>query len=100
MGTQTIQMPLDTTIVSLNVTPLQGGYGRNGIAYIPTPAAGVMLQGNDKLTSGAPLANDAGWYDLLTTTTASSDALEIVLPRYIRRGAAGGTGPITIEGIQ
>jgi hypothetical protein len=25
---------------------------------------------------------------------------EIVLPRWIRRGAAGGTDPITIEGVQ
>lgn len=100
MGTQTIQMPADTTIVSLNITPLQGGWGRNGKAYIKTPAAGVMLQGNDTLTGTAPLAGDAGWYNLLTTTATSNTVQEIVLPRYIRRGAAGGTDPITIEGVQ
>lgn len=100
MGTQTIKMPADTTIVSLNITPLQGGQGRNGKAYIDAPAAGVMLQGNDQQVGPTPAANDAGWYDLLTTTANGAKVQEIILPRYIRRGAAGGTGPITIEGIQ
>jgi len=100
MATMTITMPADTTIVSLGKTPLLGGQGRNGIAHIATPAAGVMLQGNDKGGNTAPASDDAGWYTLLTTATTSANQQEIVLPRWIRRGAAGGTDPIVIEGVQ
>ena len=100
MATMTIAMPADTSIVSLGKSPLLGGQGRNGFAHIVTPAAGVMLQGHDQGGNVAPAAGDAGWYTLLTTTTTSAKLQEIVLPRWIRRGAAGGTDPITIEGVQ
>lgn len=99
-NTQTLIMPGDTTIVSLGHTPYLGGRGRNGKAYISAPAAGVMLQGNDTGGSVAPLAGDANWYNLLTMATTSNTVQEITLPRWIRRGAAGGTAAITIEGIQ
>jgi hypothetical protein len=100
MATQTITLPADTSIVSLGKTPYLGGQGRNGKAHIAVPAAGVMLQGHDQGGNVAPAAGDAGWYNLLTTATTSAKVQEIVLPRWIRRGAAGGTDPITIEGIQ
>lgn len=100
MATMTLPLPADTSIVSLGKTPLLGGQGRNGIAHVAVPAAGVMLQGHDSGSSTAPASGDAGWYNLLTTTTTSAKVLEIVLPRWIRRGAAGGTDPITIEGVQ
>lgn len=99
-NTMTIAMPADTSIVSLGKTPLLGGQGRNGFAHVATPAAGVMLQGHDAPGNSAPASGDAGWYTLLTMTTTSAKIQEIVLPRWIRRGAAGGTDPITIEGVQ
>ena len=100
MATMTITLPADTSIVSLGKTPLLGGQGRNGIAHIGVPAAGVMLQGHDLGGNTAPASGDAGWYTLLTTATTSAKVQEIVLPRWIRRGAAGGTDPIVIEGVQ
>lgn len=100
MGTQTITMPADTSIVSLGNTPLQGGQGRNGFVNITTPAAGVMLEGNNAPGNTAPAAGDANWYSLGTMATTSPKRQEIVLPRWIRRGAAGGTDTITIEGVQ
>lgn len=96
----TIPMPADTSIVSLGKTPLLGGQGRNGFAHVTTPAAGVMLQGHDGGGNVAPASGDAGWYNLLTMTATSAKLQEITLPRWIRRGAAGGTDPITIEGVQ
>lgn len=100
MATMTITMPADTSIVSLGKTPLLGGQGRNGIAHVQTPAAGVMIQGHDAPGNSAPASGDSGWYNLLTMATTSAKQQEIVLPRWIRRGAAGGTDPIVIEGVQ
>lgn len=100
MTTQTIQMPADTSIIELNVSPFLGGRNHNMQITVQTPAAGVMLQGNDLAGNTAPLTGDAGWYTLLTMTTTSAPKQETLVPRWIRRGAAGGTAPITLEGIQ
>lgn len=100
MGTQTVPMPADTTIIGLNVSPVLGGLGRNGFANIMTPAAGVMLIGNNLPGDVAPPSNDPNWFTVLTMATTSNPRQEITLPRWIARGAAGGSASITIEGVQ
>lgn len=93
-----------TGSVEMNQTPFLGGGGfglgqdgRNAIVRVETPAAGVMLMGHDAIDK--PADNDADWFPLLTAT-ADQSIYEINLPRWIKRGAAGGTGDITLEGVQ
>lgn len=94
---QILQMPANTDIVALDKTPLLGGEGREGIANIETPAVGVMLEGHNGVD--LPAAGDSGWFTVFTGTADSPNVNLIAdLPRWIRRGAAGGTASITLEG--
>lgn len=90
--------------VLMNQTPFLGGGGngggqdgRNAIVEMETPAAGVVLEGHDGLDS--PAEDDEGWFTLLTGIAGQSK-YEINLPRWVRRGAAGGTDDITLHGVQ
>lgn len=93
----------DTDGVKLDVSPVAGGWGREGKAHLGDNAAvatGVLLEGHDGLPDGSvPEQADDGWYTLLE---APQDApvVEIAdLPMFIRAGAAI-AGPIAIEGVQ
>ncbi len=93
-----------TNIVALDVTPLLGGEGREGLAELGANVSvttGVLLQGHPGLASGAiPATGDAGWVTLLSATATQGPVVEIPdLPKFVKLGAAA-TSPITLEGIQ
>ena len=97
-------LPTGGTIVALNVTPLLGGQGREGLANLGENAevtTGVLLEGHAVLPAGGtPAAGSTGWYTVLSGAANRGPVVEIAdLPDFIRTGAAA-TAPITLEGVQ
>lgn len=91
----------------LNVTPLQGGQGREAMYHVPVlPLTSVFkLQGHDSPEADAPAENDAGWYDLATIDKDSEKMGEIRLPAWIRWNTTtlDADGPdvlVYLEGVQ
>ncbi|WP_333627815.1 hypothetical protein [Stenotrophomonas cyclobalanopsidis] len=97
-------LPTGGTIVALDVTPLLGGQGREGLANLgenATVTTGVLLEGHAVLpTGGVPEEDSDGWYTVLSGAADQAPVVEIAdLPDFIRTGAAA-TAPIVLEGIQ
>ena len=92
-----------TDAVKLDVSPVAGGWGREGKANLGDNAAvesGVLLEGHDGLPDGSePESGDAGWYTLLEAPQAAPVVEIADLPLYIRGGAAI-AGAVAIEGVQ
>lgn len=111
--TKAIATALDLTTVAaqagvkLNVSPFLGGQNHNAlvISDIKIGGSGVLkIQGNPGVVGGGvPPANDTGWADILSLTSASPLENEIKLPLWIRTNvttAGTGTATITLEGVQ
>lgn len=94
------------TPVALTATPFLGGQGRSGLLSLQAAVGGsgsIKVQGNDSVEATVPAEADAGWYDIVTLTSASQLEQEIEFPRYIRLNVAtAGTGTLsaTLHGTQ
>lgn len=88
--------------VRLNVTPFNGGHGREALLHMQAPVGGagvIRLEGHAKAGAGAPAAGDAGWYTVATLNSTSPLLQEIPdLPAWVRLNVAtAGTGTITVK---
>lgn len=91
--------------IRLNKTPLQGGFGREGMLQIAAPiAAGatVLIQGHPSPLADTPASGDSGWATIATLTSTSKLRQELVdLPYWIRVNVSvltAGTVTIDLEG--
>jgi hypothetical protein len=91
--------------VEMNESPFLGGYGHNAILRQSAPIAGagvVLIQGSNELDE--PAAGDSSWTTIKTLNSASLQAQEIELYRWMRVNVTtAGTAATTtflVEGVQ